>query len=218
MGTAEVIFILEVVGTIAFALAGAMIAVEKNMDIFGVNVLGLTTAVGGGMIRDLILGIHPPNMFRNPVYAVLAICVSTLLFITIYFFKRYLTYKFRVIYDKAILISDAIGLGIFTVVGINTGMNEGQNGTVLLIFIGVLTGVGGGMLRDIMAGMTPFIFVKHVYACASIAGAVTYIYLHRVLDEVPAMAIGASVVFVIRMLAAHYKWNLPRIKPQEKKA
>ena len=103
MGTTEVIFILEVVGTIAFALAGAMIAVEKNMDIFGVNVLGLTTAVGGGMIRDLILGIHPPNMFRNPVYAVLAVCVSSLLFITIYYFKRYLTYKFRVVYDKAIL-------------------------------------------------------------------------------------------------------------------
>lgn len=217
MGTTEVIFILEVVGTIAFALAGAMIAVEKNMDIFGVNVLGLTTAVGGGMIRDLILGIHPPNMFRNPVYAVLAVCVSTLLFIIIYYFKRYLTYKFRVIYDKAILICDAIGLGIFTVVGINTGMNEGQNGTVLLIFIGVLTGVGGGMLRDIMAGMTPFIFVKHVYACACIAGAVSYIYLHRVWDEVPAMAISATLVVVIRMLAAHYKWNLPRIKPQEKK-
>ena len=217
MGTAEVIFILEVVGTIAFALAGAMIAIEKNMDIFGVNVLGLTTAVGGGMIRDLILGIHPPNMFRNPVYAILAVCVSSLLFIMIYYFKRHMTYKFRIIYDKAILISDALGLGIFTVVGINTGMNEGQNGTVLLIFIGVLTGVGGGMLRDMMAGMTPFIFVKHVYACASIAGAVTYIYLHRVVEEVPAMAIGASVVFVIRMFAAHYKWNLPRIKPQEKK-
>ena len=217
MGTAEMIFILEVIGTVAFALAGAMIGIEKNMDVFGVNVLGLTTAVGGGMIRDLILGIHPPNMFRNPIYTILAVCVSSLLFVIIYFFKRCFTRKFMIVYDKAILICDAIGLGIFTVVGINTGRNEGQNGTILLIFIGVLTGVGGGMLRDIMAGMTPFIFVKHVYACACIAGAVSYIYLHRVLDELPAMAISAGLVIVIRMLAAHYKWNLPRIRPTEKK-
>ena len=212
MGATEVIFFLEIIGTLAFALAGAMIAIEKNMDIFGVNVLGVTTAVGGGMIRDLILGIHPPNMFRNPIYTILAVVVSTLLFLVIYFGKRYLTLKFRVIYEKIIMICDAVGLGIFTVVGINTALHEGQTGIVLLLVVGVLTGVGGGMLRDIMAGMTPFIFVKHVYACASLAGALSYIYLYRVMDEIPATAISASIIILIRMLAAHFKWNLPKIR------
>lgn len=207
------IFIIEIIGTIAFASSGAMVGIKKQMDLLGVCVLGMTTAVGGGMIRDLILGVTPPVMFQNPTYALIAIAFSVLVFCGLYFFQNTLTNKkVQGVYDKLMMIFDSLGLGLFTVVGVTTAINIGYETTGFLqIFVGVLTGVGGGVLRDIMAGNTPYIFVKHVYASASILGAVVCVLVERWFGELPAMLIGAAVVFVIRILAAHYKWNLPRI-------
>lgn len=207
------IFIIEIIGTIAFASSGAMVGIKKQMDLLGVCVLGMTTAVGGGMIRDLILGVTPPVMFQNPTYALIAIAFSVLVFCGLYFFQNKLTNKkVQGVYDKLMMIFDSLGLGLFTVVGVTTAINIGYETTGFLqIFVGVLTGVGGGVLRDIMAGNTPYIFVKHVYASASILGAVVCVLVERWFGELPAMLIGAAVVFVIRILAAHYKWNLPRI-------
>lgn len=211
------IFIIEIIGTIAFASSGAMVGIKKQMDLLGVCVLGMTTAVGGGMIRDLILGVTPPVMFQNPTYALLAIAFSVLIFCSMYFFQNKLTNsKFYEVYDKMMMIFDSLGLGLFTVVGVTTAINIGYETTGFLqIFVGVLTGVGGGVLRDIMAGNTPYIFVKHVYASASIIGAVVCVLIELWFGELPAMLIGAVAVFIIRILAAHYKWNLPRILPLE---
>lgn len=211
------IFIIEIIGTIAFASSGAMVGIKKQMDLLGVCVLGMTTAVGGGMIRDLILGINPPVMFQNPTYALIAIAFSILIFCGLYFFQSKLTHsKVQGVYDKLMMIFDSLGLGLFTVVGVTAAINIGYETTGFLqIFVGVLTGVGGGVLRDIMAGNTPYIFVKHVYASASILGAIVCVLAEPWLGELPAMLIGAVVVFVIRILAAHYKWNLPRIKQVE---
>lgn len=207
------IFILEIIGTIAFASSGAMVGIKKQMDLLGVCVLGMTTAVGGGMIRDLILGVNPPVMFQNPTYALLAIAFSVFVFCSMYFFQNKIQKsRFYEVYDKLMMICDSIGLGLFTVVGVTTAVNIGYETTGFLqIFVGVLTGVGGGVLRDIMAGNTPYIFVKHVYASASIIGAIVCALVGLWFGELPAMLIGAAVVFVIRVLAAHYKWNLPRI-------
>ena len=207
------IFFIEIIGTIAFASSGAMVGIKKQMDLLGVCVLGMTTAVGGGMIRDLILGVTPPVMFQNPTYALIAIAFSVLVFCGLYFFQNKLTNKkVQGVYDKLMMIFDSLGLGLFTVVGVTTAINIGYETTGFLqIFVGVLTGVGGGVLRDIMAGNTPYIFVKHVYASASILGAIVCVLVERWFGELPAMLIGAAVVFVIRILAAHYKWNLPRI-------
>ena len=211
------IFIIEIIGTIAFASSGAMVGIKKQMDLLGVCVLGMTTAVGGGMIRDLILGVTPPVMFQNPTYALLAIAFSVLIFCSMYFFQNRLAHsKAYEVYDKLMMIFDSLGLGLFTVVGVTTAINIGYETTGFLqIFVGVLTGVGGGVLRDIMAGNTPYIFVKHVYASASIIGAMVCVLVEHWFGELPAMLIGATVVFVIRILAAHYKWNLPRIKQVE---
>jgi len=211
------IFIIEIIGTIAFASSGAMVGIKKQMDLLGVCVLGMTTAVGGGMIRDLILGITPPVMFQNPTYALLAIAFSVLIFCGMYFFQgKYAHSRFHEIYDKLMMIFDSLGLGLFTVVGVTTAINIGYETTGFLqIFVGVLTGVGGGVLRDIMAGNTPYIFVKHVYASASIFGAAICVLVGVKFSELTAMLVGAAVVFVIRILAAHFKWNLPRIKPME---
>lgn len=206
------IFIMEIIGTIAFASSGAMVAVEKEMDLLGVCVLGMTTAVGGGMIRDLILGVTPPAMFQNPVYAIIAIVFSLIVFFVVYFNRRVGESRFYVVYDKMMMLFDSLGLAIFTVVGVNAALNmEYETTTFLQIFVGVLTGVGGGVLRDVMAGNKPYIFVKHVYASASIIGAVVTVILVGFFGELTAMLAGALVVFVIRILAAHYKWNLPHI-------
>jgi len=207
------VFIMEIIGTIAFASAGAMVAVEKEMDLLGVCVLGMTTAVGGGMIRDLILGVNPPVMFQNPVYALVAIAFSMLVFIVAYYNHKLQESKLYVAYDRLMLVCDALGLAIFTVVGVNAAWKmEYETTTFLQIFVGVLTGVGGGVLRDVMAGNTPYIFVKHIYASASIIGAVVTIVLMNFFGELTGMIAGAVIVFVIRIFAAYFKWNLPRIR------
>jgi len=210
-----IIFVFEIIGTVAFAFSGAMLAIRKNMDIFGVNVLGITTAVGGGCIRDLILGINPPKMFQNFSYVGASILTSTIVFFIIYLRKDLLTVRFSENYERIINILDAIGLGVFTVMGIRTAIEASfEKNTFLLLFVGVVTGVGGGMLRDIMAGMTPFVFVKRVYAVAALVGAIVYLILYPLLSDVIALFISSSVTVAIRLLAAHYRWNLPRIEDE----
>ncbi|TGY97576.1 trimeric intracellular cation channel family protein [Petralouisia muris] len=209
------IFTLEIIGTIAFASSGAMLGIRKNMDIFGVNVLGITTAVGGGCIRDLLLGIHPPKMFQNFAYVGTAILTSCLLFALFYLKKELLESSFLEHYERVMSTLDAVGLGIFTVMGIRTALyleSSHINNLFLLVFVGVVTGIGGGMMRDIMSGNTPFVFIKHVYACAALIGAFLYIFLCRVIPDTAAMLISSLAVVAIRMLAAHYRWNLPRIQ------
>ena len=202
------VFILEIIGTIAFAISGALTALKKNMDIFGVAILGLTTAVGGGAVRDLILGITPPVMFSKPVYAMVAICVSLVLFIP--GIRRMILHN-HLLHDLILFAMDSLGLGIFTVMGISRAYSvEGEHTLFLLVFVGVVTGVGGGLMRDIMAGNTPYIFVKHIYACASIAGALVCALLWKPCGSVMAMFMGAVVVVIIRFLAAHFKWSLPK--------
>lgn len=201
------VFVLEMIGTVAFAVSGAMVALKKKMDIFGVAILGIVTAVGGGAIRDIILGITPPTMFEKPVYALVATCVSIVVFIPA--IRRLLTRNHRV-YEITMRVMDALGLGIFTVMGIDRAKTVGEYNLFLLVFVGVITGVGGGLMRDMMAGNTPYIFVKHVYACASIAGALACAFLWEPLGAVTAMFIGAGLVLVIRLLAAYFKWSLPR--------
>lgn len=205
-------FFMEMAGTVAFAASGAMVGVERNMDIFGVSVLGVVTAVGGGMIRDIVLGIIPPNVFTNPVYALVATITSCVVFLAFYWKRQLLEGHMRLTYDRVMLVMDSIGLGIFTVVGVNTGIRSGYMDNVfLLVFLGTITGVGGGLMRDMMAGVPPYIFVKHIYACASIVGAVVCVYMNRFVGNVKAMMVACFVIILIRYLAAHYRWNLPRL-------
>ena len=208
-----IIYIFEMIGTVAFASSGALVGIRKNMDIFGVNVLGITTAVGGGCIRDIILGITPPKMFQNFSYVGASILISCILFTIFYLNQELLSSRFLETYERVMISLDAIGLGVFTVMGIRTAIEASfENNLFLLIFVGAVTGIGGGMLRDVMAGMTPFVFVKHVYAVASILGAVCYIILRLYIQDTISLFLGAAVVIIIRLLAAHFRWNLPRIR------
>ncbi len=214
---AAVTYIMEMIGTIAFAASGAMVGIRKKMDIFGVCVLGFVTACGGGMVRDVILGIHPPNVFRNTDYALVAVVTSIVVFVTIYVKRDMMDGNFKVIYDRAMLIMDSIGLAIFTVVGVNIGIQAGYLEKIfLLTFLGTITGVGGGLMRDVMAGEPPYIFVKHIYASASVIGAIVCVYMYRSFGVVVSMVVSSAVILLIRYLAAHYHWNLPNIDFKEK--
>lgn len=206
----SIFFIIEVIGTIAFASSGAMVAIKKQLDLLGVIVLGVTTAVGGGMLRDIILGNVPPSLFTHPVYVTAAFLTVILLFAIVRMNQRILESSYIAAYEKMMNIFDAVGLGAFTVTGIDTAVLAGYGKYHFLsIFLGVLTGVGGGVLRDIMAGQTPYILRKHVYASASIAGAVCYVLLADWLTGDASMIISAFLVILIRLLATRYCWNLP---------
>lgn len=203
--------ISEVLGTIAFAISGAMLAIERKMDIFGVLVLGLVTAMGGGFMRDIVLGKVPPNMFRSPLLVLTGLAAALYTFVTVWRHQDMIPHLSEGKFQWILNFTDAIGLGLFTVVGANVAIDSGYSQyNMLVIFLGMLTGVGGGMLRDILAGLTPAILCKHVYACASLCGAVCYDILWPLMPESYAMFIGAVIVFTVRMLAYHYKWNLPR--------
>ena len=200
-----VLLAFEIIGTAAFAVSGAFTAVRRDMDVFGVMILGLTTAVGGGVIHDLILGLTPPRTFQHPIYAAISLAAAVVVFLIA---RRGWTEKSSGPYAVTMLVMDSLGLGAFTVSGMGAALDAGQDGVFLLVFVGVVTGVGGGVLRDIMSGETPLIFRKHVYASASILGALLCAALLGV-NETLALTLGMAATVVIRLLAAAVRWNLP---------
>lgn len=202
--------IIEIIGTITFAISGALEAIRHKMDLFGVAMLGVVTATGGGVLRDIIIGHIPPRVFTNPNYALLAFIVALLTFIFMKIFHNRATdVRVRKAGDWIYFVTDTAGLAAFTVAGIQSC---GKGGAALLLFVGVISGVGGGVIRDVLAGTVPSIFRKHIYALASAAGAISYIYLLRSpLPKTLSMTISFFLVVIIRALAKHFKWNLPKI-------
>ena len=210
-----VFFIFEIIGVIAFSLSGALTAMKKEMDIFGACVLGMTTSIGGGIIRDVILGITPPTAFINPLYAIIGFLIPAITYIPK--LQKFFTRKHKT-YDFCLMIADALGLSIFTVVGVNACFDAIQSPNVFtVIFLGVITGVGGGILRDVMSLNLPKVFVKHFYACASLLGAVASFVIRIYFSTVFATIAGAIVVLTLRILAYKLRWTLPKPKyPFEK--
>lgn len=214
MDMEKVLFAIEIIGTVAFAITGVITALEKKFDIFGALVLGTVTAVGGGILRDLILGYTPPMAFRKSVYAITAIVTSLAVFVIAYFLGVRIKKHFNV-YSQVINIFDSVGLAVFVVGGVNTAIDCGFGENMFLsVFVGTLTGVGGGVMRDIMAGRVPKILRKRVYALAAIIGAIIYYLLihYNILSTTPAVIIGAGSVLIIRILATIFHWNLPTVK------
>ena len=202
------ILILEIVGTVSFALSGAMTGLKKNMDIFGVCVLGVTTAVGGGILRDLLLGLTPPATFLDPKYVLMSIVTSLFVFSPV---VRRVLFHSRKLYDALMLVSDSAGLGIFTVYGARVAIGAGyEENLFLVLFVAVITGVGGGVMRDLFAGDRTYIFVKHVYACAALLGAIAFAALKPLVGLDGATIIGFALIVVIRFCSAHFHWSLPK--------
>ena len=204
--------ILEIVGTIAFAISGALVGVKKKHDLFGVMVLGIVTALGGGTIRDVLIGNIPPMMFQNYRYAVIAAVVSLLTFIIAYNLRKDLG-KYTAFLNSLLNVMDALGLGAFTIGGMNAAIRLGyRENAFLVIFVGVLTGIGGGMLRDVLADDVPFVLYKQIYALASVFGGILYyVLLQNGAGYTLAMGVGVCSILLTRLLAACLRWDLPRI-------
>ena len=213
----SIFFVFEIIGVIAFSLSGALTAMKKEMDIFGACVLGMTTAIGGGIIRDLILGVTPPAAFVNPLQAVLGLAIPALTYLP--FIQKFFARNEHRVQALSLMIADSVGLGVFTVVGVNACFDNLPNPNFFTaVFLGVITGVGGGLLRDVFSMNLPKIFVKHFYACASIAGAIVAYFAYIYLGALIASIAGAAVVIALRFLASFLRWNLPKPKyPLEKR-
>ena len=206
------IFAVEMIGTTAFAVSGALTAIQKKLDMLGIIVLGCTTAIGGGVLRDLLLGNLPPNSFIHSSYIAVASAVSLALFLAAY--RRGSLFKQNIVkFMSAINLFDAIGLGVFAVNGTSVAIQCGftENG-FLAIFVGVLTAVGGGIIRDLMVCEIPIVLRKRIYALAALSGASVYYFMHVYHVNTPlAMLTGIAVTILIRMLATYYNWALPKI-------
>lgn len=212
----QIFYILEIIGTVAFAVSGAMVAVERRLDVFGVVFLGMITAVGGGIIRDLLLGRFPPAAFTNMEYVLTACAVSLAVFLVAYFADKTYFSKAKLAEDVN-NIFDAIGLGAFSVSGTQIGIAAGYgDNTFLCIFLGMLTGIGGGLLRDMMSRSVPFVLRKRIYAIAAIMGAAVYYILNRNgVSSALSIFSGVGLTCAIRILATVFKWNLPIAEPAQ---
>ncbi len=213
----ELVFILEIIGTVAFTISGALTGIRKKMDLLGVIILGMVTAVGGGTMRDIMLGIFPPKAFINGSYIAVSVLTSTLIFFYLYFKIKGYRHVSETKFTHAVTVADAIGLGIFSVVGVKAVFDAGLAYNLFIpVFLGAMTGVGGGLLRDILAGDRPYIFVKHIYACASLAGALLCAILWNTVGEATSMILGFLLVVLVRFIAIRYKLNLPHINSMYK--
>lgn len=194
--------LLDYLGTFAFAISGALKAVRKEMDLFGLIVLAVVTAIGGGTIRDVMVG-QRPFWFANPWYILLALLAAGLVFALYRALSRG---------ETVLLVFDAIGLGAFTVIGASKAMAAGL-GLVPTVALACLTGIGGGLIRDVLAQEIPVVLRKEVYASASILGAVIYWLLEQY--RVPShfsMPAAMLIVTAIRLLSLHYGIGLPTLK------
>lgn len=206
----NITFILELIGAAAFSVSGAMLAIEKKADIFGVILLAVTTALGGGVIRDILIGQIPPKMFVSYYYILIAVLAALAVFADAYIRRdKYKEHKEKL--DAVNNIFDAIGLAVFTITGMNAAIDVGGN-ALLTLFVGVCTGVGGGMLRDVMTNTMPKVLRKRVYAVASLlGGGLYYLLLYVGVPQLVSVACGMLLIFALRLFATVYKWNLPSV-------
>ncbi|WP_429885306.1 trimeric intracellular cation channel family protein [Geoalkalibacter halelectricus] len=199
----SLLYLLDLIGTAAFAASGAWAGIRRRMDLLGVLVLGVVTATGGGTLRDILLGDVPPFSFKDETYLYISIAVS----LVVFFCHRRLEFI-----QHPLLYFDAVGLGTFVVIGTSKALAF-ETGFLGAVVLGVMTATAGGVIRDILSNQVPLILRKEVYASACIAGAVLLVLLHR-LEAPPTLAAlsAAAVVIAVRLLAIHFNWALPRAK------
>jgi uncharacterized membrane protein YeiH len=198
---------LDILGTIAFAISGVLVAMHKRMDPFGVLIIAFVTAVGGGTLRDIMVGVEPVSWMRNMTF-VYVIIASTVFAIV---FRNYLKHLRR-----SLFLFDTIGIGLYTVVGIETGLVAGLH-PIICIALGTMTACFGGVTRDILCNEIPVIFRKEIYATACIVGGLSYFLMRIFLqDENYLFIIAGLVVIVIRLIAVRFKVSLPSLyKPED---
>ncbi len=212
-----IILVMEWIGTISFAASGTLVAVGCGLDLFGVVTVGTITAVGGGIMRDLLIGNIPPKIFSNPLILLVAALTSLLVF-TVAYFRRKRFQKFRQRIEMVNIFFDALGLAAFSITGVETAcLSSFGDNFILVITLGVITGVGGGVLRDVLVNEKPYILVRHIYAIVSILGSCIYYLLSVTLGyKVSATFVVVIFTVLMRLLAAKFRWRLPKIELDER--
>ena len=199
----EFIFVLDILGTFAFAISGALVAMDKRFDAFGVVIIAFVTAVGGGMLRDILINAHPINWIGdlNYLWVILAGVVVTFLF------------RSKILpLSKTMFVFDTVGIGVFTLLGLQKGLSFDLHPVVALI-MGMVSAVFGGVLRDVLTNKIPLIFEKEIYALACLAGGVTYLVISYFTDNNDVnFIVSASIIIIIRSISVKYELELPKIK------
>jgi|TARA_B100000809_G_scaffold173470_2_gene170714 uncharacterized membrane protein YeiH len=199
----EVIYVLDILGTFAFAISGALVALDKKFDIFGVIIIAFVTAVGGGMLRDVLINAHPINWIGDLNY--LYIIFSAVLFT--FLFKSKIAHL-----SKTMFLFDTIGISVFTLLGLQKGLSYDLH-PIIAIIMGMISAVFGGVLRDVLTAKIPLIFEKEVYASACLLGGINYLTLNYFkVDENINFIISAIVIASIRAIAVKFHLELPKIK------
>jgi|GEM_PF-215926 len=215
-----IVNIVEIIGIISFSAAGAMIAIDKEMDVFGVILSAIVTCFGGGMLRDVLagaaIGLDRPWFFSGTPEANLYIIISVATAIAVFFaalvFKKHYVREERLVRSVNNIL-DAIGIGLFSAVGTGSYISAGP---FVAITMGMISSIGGGLIRDVILNEIPFVLRKYVYAIPTILGSAAYylllvcIFPNTDYGETVAMVTCILVVFVLRMLATYFKWNMPK--------
>lgn len=199
-------FIIEVLGLVSFSMSGAFAAMEKKLDPFGVIIIAFVTSFGGGTIRDLLLDV--PVFWMRDMFGCVVVLLASIFAIMVKSFEK----KFRV----PLFIFDSLGLGLFTIMGIQKGLNAEQGMTISLT-LGMITGCFGGIFRDVLLNRIPLVFRKEIYATACILGGLLFLLLMRYtsLPYVFIHAFTILVIVVIRTLAVKYEWQMPKFYEEE---
>ena len=202
----EIITLIDILGTIAFAISGVLTAMNKRMDAFGILIIALITSIGGGTLRDVLIGKTPVTWMQDQVF-------PTVIFVTAVFavlFRSKLKY-----FRRSLFLFDTIGIGLYTITGVQVSLAFGLD-PLICVILGTISACFGGVLRDTLCNEIPIIFQKEIYATACIVGAVTYLVLYRFeVSQTLAMIISGSVIITIRILAVVFKWKLPRLYKKE---
>ncbi len=207
---ATVLTVIEIIGVLSFSISGALMAIDKENDFFGVVFLAIITSFGGGMLRDIFIGNTPPLFFKLFHLIIISVITSTVVFLLATIFKKQYV-KHENFVQSVNNYLDAAGLGVFVISGARICMEAGFTNPFLIIIMGMLSGTGGSMMRDIIMREVPALLRKHIYLMAALAGATIYYFLIRFgVSDVIAVLVGAMSIVVIRIFATVFKWNMPK--------
>lgn len=199
----ELVYILDILGTLAFAISGALVASDQKLDLFGVIIITFVTAVGGGMLRDVLINAHPINW------------IGDLNYLYVIFIAVFLTFLFKskiLPLSKTLFLFNTVGISVFTLLGLQKGLNFDLYPLIALI-MGMISAVFGGVLRDVLTNKIPLIFEKEIYASACLAGGITYLLLKKTpITDNLNFIVSASVIITIRLIAVKFNLELPKVK------
>lgn len=198
----EFISVVEIIGTVAFAISGALAAIDKELDYYGIAILSIVTAVGGGIIRDILIDISLPASLENPAYIIVSLISAA---IVIIFYRKI------VHYTNLLQYFDALGLAAFTALGAEVAVLHNFRQPFVVITLAVMTGTGGGTLRDVFAKEIPFVFRKEVYALASIIGSIVFISTYNLLGSKPALYLCFVITLIIRLVCMKKNIQLKKV-------